>query len=319
MIVYNDAMDAVCSLFHGARAHGAFLMRSSMDPPWSLRIEDEAPLTLAAVVRGSAWVIPDHADRAELGAGDVALLRGPDHYTVADDPATAPQVVIGPGQTCTTVHGAEAFGPYRQSIRSWGNTVAGQSLLVTGTYETSSEISERLLRALPTVAVIRRAEWETPLVDLLAEEIVRDAPGQTVFLDRILDLLCLAAVRACFTRPDADPPAWYRATSDPVVGPALELMHNNPAHAWTVALLAAQVGASRASLARKFTDLVGEPPLTYLTNWRLDLAADQLTIADASVSRVARAVGYTSPFAFSNAFKRRTGTSPSNYRVRASV
>jgi AraC-like DNA-binding protein len=310
-------MDAVCSLLQGPRARGAFLMRSSMDPPWSLRIEDEAPLTLAAVVRGSAWIVPDHGAPERLGEGDVAVLRGPVPYTVADDPATPPHVVIGPGQTCATVDGAEAFGPYRQSVRSWGNSTDGRDLLVTGTYETSSEISDRLLRALPAVAVIRRTEWETPLVGLLADEIVREAPGQTVFLDRILDLLCLAAVRACLTRPGADPPAWYRASSDPIVGPALELMHNNPAHPWSVASLAAQVGASRASFARRFADLVGEPPLTYLTNWRLDLAADQLAATDATVGRVARAVGYASAFAFSSAFKRRTGRSPSDHRARA--
>jgi AraC-like DNA-binding protein len=169
---------------------------------------------------------------------------------------------------------------------------------------------------LPAIAVIRHDEWETPLVALLADEIIKDAPGQSVLLDRLLDLLCLAAVRACFTRPGAEPPAWYRASADAIIGPALELIHNNPSQPWTVASLAAHVGASRAAFARRFTDLIGEPPLTYLTNWRLDLAADHLLESDATVNRVAHAVGYGSPFAFSHAFKRRTGTSPTEYRLR---
>jgi AraC-like DNA-binding protein len=93
-------------------------------------------------------------------------------------------------------------------------------------------------------------------------------------------------------------------------------MHNNPAHPWTVANLGAAVGASRAAFARRFTDLVGEPPLTYLTRWRLDVAIDHLHEDDMTIAQIASAVGYENPFAFSNAFKRHTGNSPSAYRAR---
>jgi AraC-like DNA-binding protein len=312
-------MDAICSLLQGPRATGAFLIRSSMNPPWSMRIQDEAPLTIAAIVRGDAWIIGDLDEPVALRQGDVALLRGPNPYIVADDPATPPQVIIDPGQVCRMVDGSEPFDHLAHSIRSWGNHVDGQALLVTGTYETASQVSERLLRALPPISVVRHDEWETPLVALLADEIVKDAPGQPALLDRLLDLLCLAAVRACLTRPGAEPPAWYRASADPIIGPALDLIHNNPSEPWTVASLAKHVGASRAAFARRFTGLIGEPPLTYLTNWRLDLATDQLLEADASVNRVARAVGYASPFAFSHAFKRHTGVSPTAYRLRATA
>src|SRR6476646_1260359 len=95
-------MDSIAGLLDGPRARGAFLLRSSMEPPWSLRIEDEAPLTVVAMVRGDAWL-----DATHLRAGDVAIVLGPDHYTVADDPRTAPQVVIGQGQVCTTLQGGE--------------------------------------------------------------------------------------------------------------------------------------------------------------------------------------------------------------------
>src|SRR4249920_3749991 len=85
-------MDALAGLLDGPRARGAFLLRSSMDPPWSLRIQDEAPLTLVAMVRGDAWVIPDDAgELTRLSRGDVAIVRGRETYTVADDPATAPE------------------------------------------------------------------------------------------------------------------------------------------------------------------------------------------------------------------------------------
>ena len=129
-------------------------------------------------------------------------------------------------------------------------------------------------------------------------------------LDRLLDLLVIAAIRAWFSRPDAEAPAWYRAHTDPVVGKALRMLHNNPAHPWTVAELAAESGISRAALARRFTDLVGEPPMTFLTGWRLALAADLLRESDATVGAVAHKVGYGSPFALSTAFKRVHGISP---------
>ena len=88
------SMDALAGLLDGPRARQAFLLRSVMDPPWSLRIQDEAPLTLVAMVRGSAWVVPDADAPIELHAGDVAIIRGPNPYTVADSPSTAPEIVM---------------------------------------------------------------------------------------------------------------------------------------------------------------------------------------------------------------------------------
>jgi AraC-like DNA-binding protein len=192
-------------------------------------------------------------------------------------------------------------------------------MMLIGTYEKRVEISQRLLEALPAVVVLREDAWDGPLVPLLADEIVKDEPGQEVVLDRLLDLLLVAVVRAWFARPDAEAPAWYRAQSDPVVGRALRILHNNPDHPWTVATLAAESGVSRAGLARRFTELVGEPPMAYLTSWRLALAADLLREPDATVGAVARQVGYGSPFALSTAFKRVRGVSPHEHRVGASV
>src|SRR5262245_53559148 len=128
-------MDALDSVLRGPRAQGAFVLRSSLNPPWCLRIEDQAPLTVAAVVRGHASVVvDDDGGRADLQGGDVMLCRGPNAYVVSDDPATPPQVVIGPGQVCRTVDGSDAFGTIESSIRTWGNVAGGETLLITGTY-----------------------------------------------------------------------------------------------------------------------------------------------------------------------------------------
>jgi AraC-like DNA-binding protein len=312
-------MDALVGLLDGPRARGAFLLRSIMSPPWSMRIQDEAPLCLVAMVRGNACVVPDGGEAVPLRSGDVAIMRGPDPYTLADDPATPIQIVIHPGQHCSTPDGEDLAQAMDLGVRTWGNSPDGSAMMLIGTYEKRVEISQRLLEALPAVVVLREDAWDGPLVPLLADEIVKDEPGQEVVLDRLLDLLLVAVVRAWFARPDAEAPAWYRAQSDPVVGRALRILHNNPDHPWTVATLAAESGVSRAGLARRFTELVGEPPMAYLTSWRLALAADLLREPDATVGAVARQVGYGSPFALSTAFKRVRGVSPHEHRVGASV
>ena len=307
-------MDAVAGLLDGPRARGAFLLRSTLAPPWSMRIADEAPLTFLAVVRGEAVVLPDAGDPLRLRHGDACLLRGPDAYTVADDPATEPQVLVLPGQRCVTPEGRDVV-MRRHGVRTWGNAPGGETELLTGTYQLDGEVGRRLLRALPPVAVIAADALESPLIGLLAEEIVRDAPGQEAVLDRLLDLLLIAALRAWFSRPDAAAPGWYRAHADPVVGHALRLIHDDPAHPWTVAVLAAEAGVSRAALARRFTELVGEPPMSYLAGWRIALAADLLLEPGTTIGSVAGQVGYGSPYALSTAFKRLRGVSPREHRA----
>jgi AraC-like DNA-binding protein len=270
-----------------------------------------------AMVRGDAWIVPDDGEPVHLARDDVAIVRGPDPYLVADDPATAPQAIIHPGQRCTTPDGQEVKIMADQGIRTWGNTADGTTVMLTGTYNLDGEVSGRLLRALAPLIVLRAADWDCPVIPLLADEIVKDEPGQEAVLDRLLDLLLIAVLRAWFARPEAGAPGWYRAYGDPVVGPALKSLHHNPAHAWTVAELARTVGVSRAALARRFNELVGEPPMSFLTGWRIALAADLLREPGATVGSVAHQVGYGSPFALSTAFKRLRGISPQEFRATA--
>lgn len=306
--------DTLAGLLDGPRARGAFLLRSILNPPWSLRVEDQAPLCLVTMVRGQAWVIPDNGAAARLHPGDVAIVRGPDPYTVADDPATPIQIVVGPGQRCTTAQGEDVAQAMALGVRTWGDSPNGSTIMLTGTYQMHSEIGHRLLGALPALLVRPADTVDTPLVPLLAAEIVKTEPGQELVLDRILDLLLVSVLRSWLASPEAGAPAWYRAQHDPVVGPALRMLHANPADTWTVASLAARIGVSRAALARRFTELVGEPPMVYLTGWRLALAADLLREPGVTVGSVARQVGYGSSFAFSTAFKRVRGMSPQEHR-----
>lgn len=303
-------MDALAGLLDAPRARGAFLLRVLLDPPWSIRVQDESPLALLTMVRGSAWVIPAVGDARELRAGETAIVRGPAPYTVADAPGRSPDVIVRPGQECTTPDGRPLHQAMDLGVRSWGTNPRGRSLLLVGAYEHVGAVGRRLLGSLPDLLVVPAETSAAPLTALLAEEVTRDAPGQEVVLDRLLDLLVISVLRAWFARPEANAPAWYRAHGDPVVGRALRMLQNDPARPWTVAALATEVGVSRATLARRFTDLVGQPPMTYLTEWRLTLAADLLREPGTTVASAARRVGYTNPFALSTAYKRVRGASP---------
>ena len=307
-------MDAVAGMLDGPRARGAFLLRSTLAAPWSMRIADEAPLTFLAVVRGGAAVVPDAGEPVRLERGDACLLRGPDAYTVADDPETEPQVLVLPGQRCVTPEGREVV-MRRHGVRTWGNAPGGETELLTGTYQLDGAVGGRLLRALPPVGDRPRRRAREPADRAAGRRDRARRPGQEAVLDRLLDLLLIAALRAWLSREDAAAPGWYRAHADPVVGHALRLIHDDPAHPWTVAELAGEAGVSRAALARRFTELVGEPPMSYLAGWRIALAADLLLEPGATIGSVAGQVGYGSPYALSTAFKRVRGVSPREHRA----
>ncbi len=293
------------------------MIRACLDPPWAVRVEDGAPLTVTLMVRGDAWIVPDPGERLRLRTGDLAIARGPDPYTCADDPATAPQAVILPGGACGHPDGRPLNGSMDLGVRTWGDRADGDAVLLVGTCLVRGEIGGRLLDALPPLPSLTADGWDNPLTPLLMTEVTRDEPGQEVVLGRLLDLLVIAAPRAWFAGPSAEPPAWYRALGDLVVCRVLRLFRDGPARPWTVASLATEAGVSRAALARRFTDLAGEPPMAYLTGWRPALAADRLRDTDDTPGAIARRVGYGSAFSLSAAFKRVYGVSPQEYRAPA--
>ena len=324
-------MDPLAAFLDGPRAQGAFVLRAVLDAPWSIRVQDEAALTVVVVMRGEGWFEPatDHpsavagrhpdADTAprRLVAGDVAIVRGPGPYLLSDHPGAEPTVAVHPGGRCQTLSGTPLDQTMALGVRTWGNSADGETVLLIGTYQTDGEVSRLLLDSLPLLVVLGADAWETPFVGILADEVVREAPGQQAVLDRLLDLLLIAALREAFASELVSVPEWFSADADPVVGPAIRLLQSEPARAWTVADLAAEVGVSRALLARRFNQLVGEPPMTFLTGRRMALAADLMVEPDATVTSVARRVGYGSPFTFSAAFKRVHGISPRGHRERA--
>lgn len=307
--------DALSTLLRHVQPRGALFDRSIVDAPWSLRIEDEAPLTLLTLLNGDGWIKADGGQSMSFGAGDVALVSGREPYVVSDTPGTQPTLVVRRSDLCTTPDGRAV--DENLDMCASGDPPTGASVLLKGTYEVQGSVSDRVLRSLPPLVVVPAGEGARPTMELILTELRDDKPGQQVVLDRLLDLLLVSTLRDWFERPDSDAPAWYQAQSDPVVGRALRLIHDDPSRPWTVAGLASASGASRAGFARRFMDLVGEPPMAYLTCWRLCLAADLLRQTDATVGSIARQVGYANVYALSVAFKRVHGIRPTEHRAAA--
>ncbi|MFY0406629.1 AraC family transcriptional regulator [Solicola sp. PLA-1-18] len=305
-------MGVLDDLLDGTRARGGSFVQMVLEPPWALGVDDGSSLALVTTARGEAVVVVDGHPPVTLAAGDVALVRGP--FTVADDAATSPHLLVDAAGTARWADHLPDDVATHQGPDGYGTAPDGSTVLVSGGYRLAGEVPLRLLDALPRVLVVGADDLPSAVHRLLDDELGRREPGHDLVLDRWLDLALVATVRAWFARPDSGAPGWYAAHTDPAVGRVLTLMHDDPSHPWTLVELAERASLSRAGLAKRFTELVGEPPMGYLTQWRLTLAADLLRAGDDTVEVVARQVGYSSAFALSAAFKRVRGVSPSEHR-----
>jgi AraC-like DNA-binding protein len=316
---YRLGVDDLTGLIDGPRARGAFALRVSMSAPWGIEIRDEAPMSVVVVATGEAHVVLADGGTTGLRPGDLALVRGPDAYRVLDEPDRPVDVVILPGQRCASPTGESMTERMTLGPGSWGNAADGETTMIVGSYLGEGELGRRLLDALPGVVTVARADGASPttdaLVALLSQELGQERPGQRVVLDRLLDVLVVAVLRTWAQSPEAAGLPWAAALADPEIADTLRRLHAEPARAWSVAELARAAGLSRAAFSRRFTQVVGEPPIAYLTRWRMDLAADLLSEGGATVAAVGRAVGYPDPFAFSAAFKRQRGRSPRAFRT----
>jgi AraC-like DNA-binding protein len=258
------------------------------------------------VLEGSCWLIPDRGEPLPLGPGDVVFLPYGAEHALADSPTTP-------------LEAPRCAGPLPDPAPAPAD---GSRVTVTlcGAYQLDPALAHPLLRDLPEVVhlparVGRHAELRAA-VDLLGAELQRPRLGADALVSALLDLLLLYILRSWFDdQPlSGDATGWAAALRDPAVGAALHAIHRDPGRAWTVESLGANVGLSRAAFARRFTALVGQPPLAYLTWWRLTTAARLLHRSDAPLSTIAARVGYASEFAFAAAFKRQLGTPPGRYR-----
>lgn len=313
-------MDALARLLDAPRGRDAYLVRATLAAPWSIRLADDAPLGLIAVRRGTVRLLGGVEGGIELGPGDVVVAKGPGEALLSDAERTGPAALtVLPGMRLVDAQGHDAQAGWMLGHRHLGNAPGGSTELLMGCYQLRGEVTRRLLAALPDVVLAPDGALQSPLIDLLTEEIVKDSPGKSAVLDRLFDVLLVAALRSWATGPGAEGAGLFAAQSDPVVGPALRAMHAEPARRWTLTTLAECAASSRTTFADRFVRAVGETPMAYLTQWRMALAVDLLLDPSSTLDQVARKVSYGSAFALSTAFTRERGITPSEHRSRSAA
>ncbi|WP_218025272.1 AraC family transcriptional regulator [Nocardia jejuensis] len=307
-------MDPLSQLLSGIRAEGSVVSHAVLEAPWTIRFADRAPMTMVTVLRGRGTLVLSDGSRTPLSAGDTAIVRVPEPFHFADDadsiggPHNEYEIAcFGPDSGCA----AEDLSGIR-----WGSDSADTTALLVGAYRTCALRHERLMRVLPPVLVVTDDPGEAcAWMEAVAMQAVSRSAGSQAMMDRLLDWGLVCTLQAWFEQAGSEAPTWYRGMNDPIVAAALQAIHSKPAAPWTVATLAAESGVSRALFAKRFAVLMGNPPLAYLTEIRMDEAEELLSRSDLTVAQIARSVGYADAFGFSAAFKRHRGMSPTVFRA----
>ncbi|MEU0401335.1 AraC family transcriptional regulator [Streptomyces sp. NPDC006197] len=307
-----DVLSDVITVARTGRPRSAYVRWHA---PWGQRFASvPGSAGFQVILEGSCWVLSPDADPLRLGAGDVLFLPHGSGHTLTDDPA---RPVTAPA--CTP-DDAGPSGPHASDRVDRSGLGGPVTVVLCGAYRLDPSRAHPLLRTLPDLIHLPADPGRHPelhaAVRLLAAEVDTPRLGTGATVPALLDTLLVYVLRIWFAEQPTrgSTTGWAAALDDPAVTAALDAVHRDPAEPWTVAKLAAEAGLSRAAFARRFSALIGQPPLGYLTWWRMTTAARLLRATEAPLRSIAAQVGYTSEFAFAHAFKRTHGTAPGAYR-----
>jgi AraC-like DNA-binding protein len=320
--VDRDAMDAFSEVLKALRLESGLFLEAEFTAPWCI---DSAPgrddvrhilpsaehvAIYHLLVEGSCRArLPDGGPAVELAAGDLLMFPHGDQHLLGSDVARTPV----PGEKL--VQPSPAGGLLR-IVHGGGGA---RTRFVCGYLACDSRLCRPLLGALPRMLRVPigarpGAAWLVGTIQHAAEESRSPRAGTAAVLAKLAELLFVEAIRCHIESIPEDQRSWLAGLRDPHVSRALQLLHNDPGRAWTVDELGQEAGMSRSALAERFTQLIGEPPMQYLTGWRLALAARALREGNETIVRIADRVGYESEAAFNRAFKREFGMPPATWR-----
>ncbi len=302
-------MDPLSLIIDDMRFDGVVFVATELSTPWALQMHTPGQASFHVVTQGQAWLHREGHEVVQVQTGDLIVLPAGQCHRMQDraDALDAPVTDLGP-------HLAQrSLAPLR--IGGAGPRVS----MISGHARFDVHMAAPLVQALPPLMHIRGLGEAPPLwlgigLQFLAQEMASPRPGQQAIINRLGDILFMECLRDHVSSLPERSGNWLSALKDRALSAALASMHHRPAHNWTVPELAQQACLSRSAFAERFGQVLGEPPLTYLTRHRMRLAARQLASTTLPVSRVADQVGYASEAAFSQAFKREYGRSPSAWR-----
>lgn len=301
--------DVLGDALHMLRLTGALYCRADAGAPWGVEVPAfPGYLTLPVVLSGSCILEVD-GERYPLAAGSAALLtRGSVHRILSSDGCDVTPLFDIPAEHISDRYERMSFGGDGERTR-----------IAYAALSTDDVLTRRLVAELPGVIVVD--VWDddeagafATVLRLLAREATTARPGGETITTRLADVLVVQVIRWWLANGNVPHDGWLAALGDQNVGRALARMHSDAAQRWTIARLAADVNLSRSAFAERFTALVGTPPMSYLTTWRLEQARSELTRTGRPIAAVSAAAGYASEAAFSRAFKRHHGLTPGEAR-----
>jgi AraC-like DNA-binding protein len=280
-------MEILSDILRTMRVRGSLFFCDLRQAPWRHEFADTSATSFHVVRRGECWVTRDeHTDY--LGPGDMVLIEaGKDHVLSSDPPGLR-----------TRNPGAE-------------------TMLLCGYWEFHQEAALPLSELIPQYCILRAAEihknpWLSNVVDQLSAEYLSQRPGAELVIDKLTEIVIVELIRISFGRSEES--RLIRALGDRHVTAALEQLHRSPGDPWTIDKLARHVGLSRAALARRFRELVGQPVFGYLTRIRIQRARELLQDSTMPIWEVANNVGYESDISFARAFRKLEGQTPTQFR-----
>ena len=303
-------MDVLTDVLNTLELKGWLSSRRELAPPWRYDFAASQDSMFHVISYGGACLqIEGEAEPIRVEDGDVLLFPTGHAHALYDDPASP---------LTRLVH--LDYNPQRatQVAVEGGQGESPKLLMLCGAFHFEYPHDFPLLNRLPTLIHIpgtqgQMQEGFADLVRMIARESASAQPGAEVMLRRLTELLFIQVIRLWIDQQAEASVGWVRALRDQPISAALGLIHQSPEHAWTVQELAEAAVLSRSAFSARFSDLVGEPPLTYLTRWRM-LRATRLLKNEVRMETIAEQLGYESEAAFRKAFKREIGIPPAQYR-----
>jgi AraC-like DNA-binding protein len=306
-------VDPLGEALHSLHMSGTFYSRSDLTAPWGIDLPPMPDsLMFHVVTKGQCWIEFPNGDSRKLESGDFALIPHGQGHSVADDPDT-PTVNIFDLER-------ELVSP-RYELLTYGG---GGDLthIICGAVSVQDPAAQRVVGLLPKIIVMQtntpENDWLLGTIRMMMCEAECLKPGGDTIITRVSDILVVQAIRHWLEKDPMAKTGWLGALQDAQIGKAIALIHRQPTEPWSVEALADKIGMSRSGFAKRFMDLVGEPPMHYVRKWRFQVAEGWLRDTDLPIAEIAEQLDYESEASFGRAFKKFTGHTPGSVR-RASV
>lgn len=303
------SIDPLGEALHSLRMSGTFYGRSDLTAPWGLDLPPMPDcLMFHVVTKGQCWVEFPNGEQQLLQAGDFALVPHGQGHLIADDLKTKVVNIFDLER--------EVISP-RYELLTYGG--GGEPChLICGAVRVKDPAAKRVVSLLPKMIVMQtntpENEWLLGTIRMMMTEAETLKPGGDTIITRVSDILVVQAIRHWLANDPLAKTGWLGALNDSQIGKAIALIHRHPTLQWSVEALAEKIGVSRSAFAKRFMELVGEPPMQYVRKWRFQIAEGWLRETDMSVAEIAEKLDYESEASFSRAFKKYSGTTPGKVR-----